>query len=315
MSLLGVLGANSAYVESNEELPERINICMTTTKAISELLLLSTLSPQPGNPIRSKFIKQKTEKIPTFLHSTHGVKLQLVREPLQSAIHSLTSNDNQLDQNFYGFGQISIELLRLPIKIQSSNELSPSLSSTSSSTSDYSPLSPSNGSNANKTISPNQEKSEIDLNSCLHFLLDLYGQLLSAQQSIQLPLLTEICKSTVLLSDLFTERMQFEWLLDTFLELYRMAQISEDEIMTQYLIVGICKSSAVLGLETEQIVDKCKKCIETSLKSHYLPTRIAAIHGLKYILEFRGVGANGKETIFLPIASDYLLKHLSDNTL
>lgn len=314
MSLLGVLGANSAYVEPSDELAERINICMAATEAISQLLLLSTLSPQPGNPIRSRFVKQKTEKIPTFLHSTHGVKLQLVREPLLSAINSLSSTDTDIDSDCYDFGQISVEVLRLTSKSINPNELSPSLSSTSSS-SDYSPLSPQNGSNANKSISPNPDKSEIDLNSCLHFLLDLYGQLLTAQQSLQLPLITEICKSTVLLSDLFTERIQFEWLLDTFLELHRMAQISEDEIISQYLIVGICKASAVLGLETEQMVEKCKKCVEASLKINFLPIRIATLHGLSYLLEFRGLGNNGKETVFLPIASDYLLKHLSDTSM
>ena len=314
MSLLGVLGANSANVEPNDELNERINVCIATTEAISQLLLLSSLSPQPGNPIRSKFVKQKSEKIPTFLHTNHGVKLQLVREPLMAAISSLSSNDYELDTNCYDFGQTSIEILRLPLRTTNSNELSPSLSSTSSS-SDYSPLSPSNGSNANKYLSSNQDKLEVDLNSCLHFLLDLYGQLLSAQQSIQFPLITEICKSTVLLSDLFSERAQFEWLLETFIELHRIAQISEDEIISQYLIVGICKASAVLGLETEQVIDKCKKCVELSLKSHYLPTRISTLHGLSYILEFRGLGANGKETVFLPIASDYLLKHLSDTSL
>lgn len=312
MSLLGVFGVTSAHIDSNDEQSEHINISLTSAKAISELLLLSTLSPQPGNPIRSKFIKQKNEKLPTFLHTTYGVKLQLVREPLSNAINALICANNETETNVYDFGQISIELLRHNMKITSnSNELSPSVSSTSSS-SGYSPLSPVM---VNRNISSNQEKLEIDLNSCLHFLLDVYGQLLTSQQSIQIPLLTEICRSTVLLSDLFYEKTQFEWLLDTFLELHRMSQISEDEIMSQYLIVGICKSAAVLGLETEAIIDKCKKCIEISLKSHFLPTRIATLHGLKYILEFRGVGANGKETLFLPIASDYLLKHLSDNSL
>lgn len=312
MSLLGVFGATSAISDPNEDPSERIITSIWSAKAISELLLLSTLSPQPGNPIKSKFIKQRTEKLPTFLHTNHGVKLQLVREPLSTAINALMCSEKETELNSYEFGQISIELLRHAIKSSSNaNELSPSVSSASSS-SGYSPLSPVIG---NKNISLNQEKLEIDLNSCLHFLLDLFGQLLTSQQQTQLPLLTEICRSTVLLSDLFNERSQFEWLLDTFLELYRMAQNSEDEIMSQYLIVGICKSAAVLGLEQESVVEKCKKCIEISLKSPFLPTRIATLHALKYILEFRGIGTNGKETLFLPITSDYLLKHLSDNTL
>ncbi len=51
----------------------------------------------------------------------------------------------------------------------------------------------------------------------------------------------------VALSDVFTEKQQFEWLLDTFLELYKIHP-SEDELVTQYLVVGICKASAVVGM-------------------------------------------------------------------
>lgn len=51
----------------------------------------------------------------------------------------------------------------------------------------------------------------------------------------------------VALSDIFMEKAQFEWMLDTFLEVQRIHP-AEDEIIAQYLIFGICKAAAVLGI-------------------------------------------------------------------
>lgn len=43
------------------------------------------------------------------------------------------------------------------------------------------------------------------------------------------------------------EKAQFEWMLDTFLEVQRIHP-AEDEIIAQYLTFGICKAAAVLGI-------------------------------------------------------------------
>lgn len=51
----------------------------------------------------------------------------------------------------------------------------------------------------------------------------------------------------MLLSDIFTERAQFEWMQNIMLELTRVHP-PEDEIISQYLILGICKSAAVLSM-------------------------------------------------------------------
>ncbi len=49
------------------------------------------------------------------------------------------------------------------------------------------------------------------------------------------------------LSDLFTERQQFDWMLDNFLEVQRFHP-AEDDLIGQYLVVGICKAVAVVGV-------------------------------------------------------------------
>ena len=50
-----------------------------------------------------------------------------------------------------------------------------------------------------------------------------------------------------MLSDLFTERPQFDWMLKVLLELLHSRPL-EDELVSQYLVIGICKASAVLGV-------------------------------------------------------------------
>jgi huntingtin len=48
------------------------------------------------------------------------------------------------------------------------------------------------------------------------------------------------------ISDLFTEKAQFQWMLATCLELGKHHPL-EDEILHQYLVFGACKAAAVLG--------------------------------------------------------------------
>ena len=49
------------------------------------------------------------------------------------------------------------------------------------------------------------------------------------------------------LSDLFTEQQQFQWMLDRFLEVQRNHP-QEDELITQYVVVGVCKAAAIVGM-------------------------------------------------------------------
>lgn len=51
----------------------------------------------------------------------------------------------------------------------------------------------------------------------------------------------------LVVSDLFTERNQFEMMYQTLTELRRVHP-SEDEILLQYLVPATCKAAAVLGM-------------------------------------------------------------------
>ena len=50
----------------------------------------------------------------------------------------------------------------------------------------------------------------------------------------------------VALSDIFTEKAQFEWMLDTLLEMQKVHP-AEDEQVNQYVVVGLCKAAAITG--------------------------------------------------------------------
>lgn len=111
------------------------------------------------------------------------------------------------------------------------------------------------------------ELNGLDLNSCLQFLLDYYTQLMrpqvnsilhyniylsvfknvsSLQTNTHIRVLHEAIRSTVIISDLFMDKSQFSWMMDIFLELSKTHTV-EDELLHQYLIVGVCKAASVLN--------------------------------------------------------------------
>lgn len=59
-----------------------------------------------------------------------------------------------------------------------------------------------------------------------------------------------VCLQLLVVSDLFTERSQFEMMYLTLTELRRVHP-SEDEILLQYLVPATCKAAAVLGMVSE----------------------------------------------------------------
>lgn len=174
---------------------------------------------------------------------------------------------------------------------------------------------------------------EVDVESCIRLLLSIYKQKLkepnedifnnqselasnsnnqqrqqqqkSHQSNVkdqpnQLapPLTTAICQSMLALSDMFTDYEQFDWLFETFVQMFRLAERNEDEIQMQYLIIGLCKATAVRCYEVPSEVttisdvnhrgimfEKCRQSIEKCLKSNFSPLKLNALHGIYYMLE------------------------------
>ncbi|XP_076357189.1 huntingtin isoform X3 [Tachypleus tridentatus] len=340
MALLGVLSATPVgEIETPEEEQERIHTSCLAVKCITSLLLQTMLLPQPGNPHNSIYLCQPRDKPLAFLHtkccqskrtsisknfriSLHdtrmcGKKLQSVCAPLRQKMQKLLkqrkcsglficNSERDFSQTAYVLGQVSVEYLCVATGLMDDADEHDISSSSSSSPSSF------GGVAAYHQREQSLAAAGLDIHSCLHFLLDLYSQWLSTSSCTCSPLtlLSEVTRSVVFLSDIFMERSQFEWMLDTFLELHRVHP-AEDEIMAQYLIVGISKAAAVLGVE-QDLLERLKKLVDLSLRSTFLPTRIATLHGILYLLEY---GSGDDSFLILPSAMDYVIKHLDNNNL
>ncbi|KAL1498155.1 hypothetical protein ABEB36_008999 [Hypothenemus hampei] len=124
-------------------------------------------------------------------------------------------------------------------------------------------------------------------------------------------------RSTLHISDLFTDKSQFNWMLDMFLTLSKIHSV-EDELIHQYLIVGICKATAVL-LPDIDMYEQVRKLLVQFLKSPFLPTRISCLYGLLYmaegcVLSNVSIGGISEEfQLILPCACEYIQIHLTTN--
>lgn len=80
----------------------------------------------------------------------------------------------------------------------------------------------------------------------MRFLLEFYGCWINpGARPIPFGLLHEVVRSLLVVSELFSERSQFQWMLEVCLELWKVHSI-EDEMIRRHLIVAVCKASAVL---------------------------------------------------------------------
>ncbi|XP_076265784.1 huntingtin isoform X2 [Rhynchophorus ferrugineus] len=158
------------------------------------------------------------------------------------------------------------------------------------------------------------EEYGLDINSCLQFLLEYYTPLMK-NENTGLRILHETVRSTLFISDLFTDKSQFDWMLVMFLELAKTHAV-EDELIHQYLLVGICKCVGVLSPDLE-IYEQTKKLLVQFLKSPFTSTRISCLYGLLYILEgcilnnSKIAGISEELQLILPCAVEYVLQHFN----
>uniref|UniRef100_A0A673IMQ9 Huntingtin n=1 Tax=Sinocyclocheilus rhinocerous TaxID=307959 RepID=A0A673IMQ9_9TELE len=155
-----------------------------------------------------------------------------------------------------------------------------------------------------------KHRAGVDIHSCSQFLLELYSQwiLPGSPSSKKTPvvLLSEVVRSLLAVSDLFTERNQFDMMFSTLTELQKVHP-PEDEILNQYLVPAICKAAAVLGMD-KAIAEPVCRLLESTLRSTHLPSRIAALHGVLYVLECDLLDDTARQLI--PTVNEYLLSNL-----
>ncbi|XP_072177779.1 huntingtin-like [Diadema setosum] len=326
-SLLGLLNPaeNPEEVMREEEIEQSELICLAV-RGITSLLLNTILRPTAGNPMTSQPLCIPRHDSLPFLATQKGQRLARLRvlvdremqsmqaartgQSLQPATSTamegpfdemLTANmENVGNQGQFTLGQISvhgiwaINSMILPLVEDQSQGGAEAASIV--------PMS--------RTAIPaalGRTPTNLDVHSCLVLLLEVYGQWLApgAARRTSLMLLCETIKSVLLISDIFTERAQFEWMYETLLELNKIHPV-EDELVSQYVIPGICKAASVLGMDKD-VSEKVSKLLEVTLRSTHLPSRVGALYGVLYILESDAVE---DIEVFVPMVTDYIIRNI-----
>ncbi|XP_046383294.1 huntingtin isoform X2 [Ischnura elegans] len=267
-------------------------------QSMTALLMQTLLLPVPGNPSVSHLIHQSRDNPLGFLNSGIGQKLASIHEllcwrirdfgllgsgiHLQDVFHC--GNLEKVNYPFrYGHSQVSLEYLWT-----STGAFTESDSNEEEGDNNTRPESKA----SKQCLERAQRLSEsgLDLPSCLFFLLDLYSQWSNSQSPVPLHIIGESIRSLLALSDLFTDGMQFARMLRSSLSLLRV-HAPEDQLTSQYLVLSACKAAAVLVANMSpaspdmEAQDRVRRALELGLRSSFMPTRLASIHGLLYLLQ------------------------------
>uniref|UniRef100_A0A8D3BJV3 Huntingtin n=1 Tax=Scophthalmus maximus TaxID=52904 RepID=A0A8D3BJV3_SCOMX len=330
-------------VETQQEDLERTQLNVLAVQAITSLVLSAMTLPTAGNPAVSCLEQQPRNKSLKALETRFGRKLAVIRGEVEREIQALVSKrdnvhthhpyhawdpvpslsaasagtlisheklllqmntEREMGNMDYKLGQVSIHSVWLgnnitPLREEEWGEDEEDEADTPAPTSP--PISP---------INSRKHRAGVDIHSCSQFLLELYSQWLipGSPSNRRTPtiLISEVVRSLLAVSDLFTERNQFDMMFSTLMELQKLHP-PEDEILNQYLVPAICKAAAVLGMD-KVIAEPVCRLLEITLRSTHLPSRMGALHGVLYVLECDLLDDTAKQLI--PTVSEYLLSNL-----
>ncbi|NWV62410.1 HD protein, partial [Malurus elegans] len=345
-TLLGVLVTQPIVMDQEEnqqeEDTERTQINVLAVQAITSLVLSAMTIPVAGNPAVSCLEQQPRNKALKALDTRFGRKLSVIRGIVEQEIQAMVSKrdniathhlyqawdpvpslspattgalisheklllqintEREIGDMDYKLGQVSIHSIWL------GNNITPLREEEWGEDEEDENDVPAPSSPPTSPINTRKHRAGVDIHSCSQFLLELYSQwILPSNPSKRTPviLISEVVRSLLAVSDLFTERNQFEMMYTTLTEL-RKVHPSEDEILVQYLVPAICKAAAVLGMD-KAVAEPVSRLLESTLRSTHMPSRIGALHGILYILECDLLDETAKQLI--PIISEYLLSNL-----
>uniref|UniRef100_A0A673IQF8 Huntingtin n=1 Tax=Sinocyclocheilus rhinocerous TaxID=307959 RepID=A0A673IQF8_9TELE len=326
-----------------EEDMERTQINVLAVQAITSLVLSAMTLPTAGNPAVSCPEQQPRNKILKALDTRFGRKLSVIRGMVEREIQAMVSKRDNIATHFpyqawdpvpslssstagtlisheklllqintereignmdYKLGQVSIHSVWL------GNNITPLREEEWGEDEEDEVDAPAPASPPLSPINSRKHRAGVDIHSCSQFLLELYSQwiLPGSPSSRKTPvvLLSEVVRSLLAVSDLFTERNQFDMMFSTLTELQKVHP-PEDEILNQYLVPAICKAAAVLGMD-KAIAEPVCRLLESTLRSTHLPSRIGALHGVLYVLECDLLDDTARQLI--PTISEYLLSNL-----
>lgn len=320
MALLGVFSLSKEEL-SDAEVAALAQASTSAVSAITGLLLQTILLPLPGHPGLSRLIHHPRDYPSSFLASKRGQQLTIIQNLIHEGLKGQNINYLPVDSIFniercngllhaadlsYGFGQLSVHYILSSIKYNCVTTAS-DLDNKSTKSSSAMPLALIQREDA-------MSHSGLDTRSCLIFLQELYGQWLT--EETPLSLLTETVRSVLVLSDLFSESSQYQWMLDHFYEIQKTHPF-EDEMLSNLLRIGICKAISILGNLTADpdLMERTRKSLEVGLKAANLPTRLGCLHGFLYLAQSESAEVAAEvNTHITPFVLDYLQTYLQHSS-
>ncbi|XP_043304434.1 huntingtin isoform X4 [Cervus canadensis] len=345
-TLLGVLVTQPLVMEQEESPPEedteRTQIHVLAVQAITSLVLSAMTVPVAGNPAVSCLEQQPRNKPLKALDTRFGRKLSIIRGIVEQEIQAMVSRrenaathhlyqawdpvpslapattgalishdklllqlnpERELGDMSYKLGQVSIHSVWL------GNSITPLREEEWDEEEEEEAEAPAPPSPPTSPVNSRKHRAGVDIHSCSQFLLELYSRwILPSSSARRTPviLISEVVRSLLVVSDLFTERNQFEMMYLTLTEL-RKVHPQEDEILLQYLVPATCKAAAVLGMD-KAVAEPVSRLLESALRSSHLPSTLGALHGVLYVLECDLLDDTAKQLV--PVVSDYLLSNL-----
>uniref|UniRef100_A0A452S207 Huntingtin n=1 Tax=Ursus americanus TaxID=9643 RepID=A0A452S207_URSAM len=345
-TLLGVLVTQPLVMEQEESPPEedteRTQINVLAVQAITSLVLSAMTVPVAGNPAVSCLEQQPRNKPLKALDTRFGRKLSIIRGIVEQEIQAMVSKreniathhlyqawdpvpslspattgtlishdklllqinpERELGNMSYKLGQVSIHSVWL------GNSITPLREEEWEEEEEEEADVPVPASPPTSPVNSRKHRAGVDIHSCSQFLLELYSRwILPSGSARRTPiiLISEVVRSLLVVSDLFTERTQFEMMYLALTELRRVHP-AEDEILVQYLVPATCKAAAVLGMD-KAVAEPVSRLLESTLRSSHLPSKVGALHGALYVLECDLLDETAKQLV--PVISDYLLSNL-----
>ncbi|KAL5499651.1 hypothetical protein EMCRGX_G011104 [Ephydatia muelleri] len=284
MQLLGVLNAppppEGIVVE---ELNAYVQSLSHGMEAVTTLLLSTSLTPNPGNPICGAPLHTHRNQDINFLGSSPGTKLSSLRLVIEREMITRCGEYSTLQGRYQiPHRGLSITAHHPPLFARNlerplgSTKMGPSQLSLHS----LLPVMLHSETNIGKRTSVSSRRSDVDIDSCVISVQDLIAHWLT--QPVHTLVLAQALRMVLMISDLFSLPSQFEWMLLTFLGVAENHP-AEDVGCQALLVLGILKSAAVV----QTIANPSKICdvVEKALESDSVLIQNAALYGVLYLAE------------------------------
>uniref|UniRef100_A0A914VS55 Huntingtin n=1 Tax=Plectus sambesii TaxID=2011161 RepID=A0A914VS55_9BILA len=307
MALLGVLSAtpigeelNVNQSQSQQDVTERVMSSALAVNCLTALLLQNLMAPQAGNPLVSEYVIKHRDKPSSFVLTKNGRRLAAIKARIIGQSDPSAVFRQNLDRPIadgpttFSFGQMSVDAIWgltgvLAEERTMVGQKTPGVANDEAHMSDAEDdegvgdgllgMAKSPSSYVLSTINNH------DLIGYVRTLLDLYQHWLrEGADAVPIALLSATVESLVIMSDLFADTDTYRW-LRRLLKTVHGARASEDELLLQWLLFGLLKCTAVVGLEETDGTKEMQALVEAGLNSPQMAVRLFAVHGVLYLLQ------------------------------